>query len=114
MEEASGQKLQWFFDQWVYTPGYPRLEMQQKYNASTGQLQLTLSQVQKTDTGMPPAFRFPLDVEILTASGAVNQTFEITKRIRREKSRPAIYRPAIDIQGRPRLMLIDLYRLPRR
>jgi aminopeptidase N len=80
MEEASGQKLQWFFDQWVYTPGYPRLEMQQKYNASTGQLQLTLSQVQKTDTGMPPAFRFPLDVEILTASGAVNQTFEITKR----------------------------------
>ena len=80
MEEASGQKLQWFFDQWVYGQGYPRLEVQQKYDASTGQLQLTLSQVQKTDAGTPPAFRFPLDVEIVTAAGPVNQTIEITKR----------------------------------
>ncbi len=27
-EQASGEKLDWFFDQWVYQPGYPQLQVE--------------------------------------------------------------------------------------
>jgi len=79
MEEASGQKLQWFFDQWVYAPGYPRLEVQQKYDATAGQLQLTITQAQKEVEGTPSAYRFPLDLSVETPSGLVDQTLDISK-----------------------------------
>ena len=69
MEEASGQKLQWFFDQWVYAPGYPRLEIGQTYDQEAHQLKLTVDQVQKEDGGTPSAYRLPLEVTLTTPSG---------------------------------------------
>jgi len=80
MEEASGKELKWFFDQWVYSAGYPKLDVHQVYDASTAQLNVTIDQMQNADQITPAAFRFPLDVEVQTASGSVTQTLDITKR----------------------------------
>jgi len=80
MEEASGQDLKWFFDQWVYSAGYPRLEITQNYDSSIGTLHLTIDQVQTADGTTPEGFKFPLDVEIGTQSGPVTQTLQISKR----------------------------------
>jgi aminopeptidase N len=79
MEEASGQDLKWFFDQWIYAPGYPMLEVTKNYDAA-GVLHLTVDQVQKEDGATPAAFRFSLDVEVGTANGPVTQTVQISKR----------------------------------
>src|SRR5438270_3844304 len=73
MEEASGQKLQWFFDQWVYAAGYPRLEIRQSYDQTSHQLKLTVEQVQKEDGSTPAAYVFPLEVTFTTPSGPVDQ-----------------------------------------
>ena len=80
MEEASGQSLKWFFEQWVYAPGYPKLEVSQKYDAAAGTLHLTIDQVQAEDGGTPAAFRFPLDIEIGTSNGPISQTLQVSKR----------------------------------
>lgn len=80
MEEASGQKLAWFFDQWVYSGGYPRLEISRQYSESDRQLKITVDQTQKEDGLTPGAFRFPLDIEVSTPAGNVTRTLNITKR----------------------------------
>ena len=80
MEEASGQNLKWFFDQWVYAAGYPKLEITKNYDPSAGILHLTVDQVQTEDGGTPAAFSFPLDVEVGTSDGPVTQTLQISKR----------------------------------
>lgn len=73
IEEATGQPLDWFFDQWVYRSGIPVLQVTQNYDPAAKTLKLTVRQKQKPDTtsGFPQAelFRLVLDVEIGTASG---------------------------------------------
>jgi aminopeptidase N len=80
MEEASGQRLQWFFDQWIYSAGYPRLEIRKSYNPNKKELALTVSQVQKGEGKTPSAFNFPLEIEIATESAQIQQTVNISKR----------------------------------
>jgi aminopeptidase N len=80
MESAAGRDLKWFFDQWVYAAGSPRLEIAKTYDASAGVLNVSVAQVQKDDGITPSAFRLPLDLEIATPSGPVKEKVEITKR----------------------------------
>jgi aminopeptidase N len=81
MEEASGQNLGWFFDQWVYGIGAPKLDIRQTYVPRTKTLKLTVTQTQRPEANVPAAFRLPLDVEITTPRGSTAKTIDITKRI---------------------------------
>lgn len=62
MEEASGEDLEWFFRQWAYSPGFPRLRVSSR--ATEGALVVTLEQTQSADW---PTFRLPLVVEVRQA-----------------------------------------------
>lgn len=81
MEESSGKDLTWFFDQWVYKAGFPKLSVRQSYRPTRKQLVLTVSQIQKVDSITPSAFVLPMEVEIKTANGVKSEKIEITKRI---------------------------------
>jgi aminopeptidase N len=59
MEEESGTELGWFFQQWLYRPGYPQVEASFTWDASLGAGQLSLKQVQDG-----PVFRFPVMYEM--------------------------------------------------
>jgi aminopeptidase N len=77
MEEASGEDLGWFFEQWVFTPGHPLLEGSWSHDPAGGELTVTIRQAQPTGT----VFRFPLDIGITTAAGeTVVETIEIDDR----------------------------------
>lgn len=80
MEEASGQDLTWFFNQWVYQAGFPRLAIKQSYNAAKKRLTFTINQTQKTDSITPSAFVLPMDIEIKTAKGTKTEKIKIDKR----------------------------------
>lgn len=58
MEDASGQDLQWFFDQWTRVPGHPVIAARWSYDAAEGQVQLQLTQTQAAAA----PFRFALDI----------------------------------------------------
>ena len=81
MEAASDQKLDWFFDQWVYGLGSPKLYVKQTYNQRTKTLTLIVAQTQKTDKFTPPAYRLPMDLDIVTEKGAKTEKLDITKRL---------------------------------
>ncbi|MDQ3180646.1 MAG: M1 family metallopeptidase [Acidobacteriota bacterium] len=81
MEESSGMKLDWFFSQWVYGAGFPRLNVRQIYNPITKTLNLTVTQTQKLDKITTSAFILPMEIDITTAKGAKNEKIEIKKRL---------------------------------
>jgi aminopeptidase N len=80
MEEASGQNLSWFFDQWVYGVGIPRLDVKQTYSPRNKTLKLIVTQTQKLDKGVPEAFILPMNVEVKTARGVKSVKLDINKR----------------------------------
>ena len=49
VEEATGQSMDWFFDQWLYRMGHPIFEITKNYDAANKQLILNVKQTQKVD-----------------------------------------------------------------
>jgi aminopeptidase N len=81
MEAVSGQDLKWFFDQWVYGVGAPKLDIRKTYSASSKTLRLTVTQNQKPVEMVPSTFKLPLDVEIITSSGKRSEKIEVKRRM---------------------------------
>ncbi len=74
-EEVSGIDLDWFFDEWVYSPGYPKY----RYGwdvwpvGDSFDLVLQIDQIQSHNYGVP-TFKMPIDVEIVFESGETLRT----------------------------------------
>jgi aminopeptidase N len=73
IEEATGQNLSWFFDQWVYKMGHPEFEITSSYDGNK-LLKLAVKQTQKPDDkrpwfASPDYFTTPVDIAITTAAG---------------------------------------------
>ena len=60
--DATGQELNWFFDQWIYKGGHPELDIQWSWDDATKAVQLVVKQTQKQDE-VTPLFRFSTEVE---------------------------------------------------
>jgi aminopeptidase N len=80
MEEASGQDLTWFFNQWIYQAGFPKLEIRQVYQPRRKRLNLVVRQTQNLDEITPAAFILPLEIEIVTAGATKTEKIKIDKR----------------------------------
>ncbi len=59
IEEASGKELSWFFNQWIYRGGHPKVNGSWHYDEVTKTLSVELTQSQASGL-----FRFPLDISI--------------------------------------------------
>ncbi len=80
MEEASGQDLKWFFDQWVYSGGSPKLTVRTIYDQRTKKLSIVVIQTQKPDALTPAVFRLPLEVIVKTSGSDKAERIDVTKR----------------------------------
>ncbi|MEZ5428001.1 MAG: M1 family aminopeptidase [Pyrinomonadaceae bacterium] len=49
IEEATGQSMDWFFDEWLYKMGHPIFEVTKSYDAAKKELTLRVKQTQKID-----------------------------------------------------------------
>jgi aminopeptidase N len=58
----TGRNLEWFFDQWVYRPGHPKLKVAWSWDDVTGLASVSVKQTQDTGDGTP-IFRFPVTVD---------------------------------------------------
>ena len=65
MEQASGQDLSWFFQQWLYRAGSPVIKGSWRYNAAAKQIEIDVQQVQQGDV-----YRLPLEIGITAESTA--------------------------------------------
>ncbi|MEO7983299.1 MAG: M1 family aminopeptidase [Bacteroidota bacterium] len=74
-ERVSGKDLAQFFQQWLYTPENPSLDMTWKYDVAKKELSLHVKQLQSTN------FQFPLNISMIAASGArTSNRIEINKK----------------------------------
>jgi aminopeptidase N len=64
-EEIRGMDLGWFFEQWIYKPGHPVFEISKKWDKISGELSMSVNQVQDTINGTP-VFKMPLTIGIYT------------------------------------------------
>jgi len=99
IEEATGQNLQWFFDEWLYKIGHPEFEITSAYDEAAKTVKLTVKQTQKADEARPwfhapEFFTMPVDIAITTASGEHIHRVWIDAR-EKEFTFPADSRPLI-------------------
>ncbi|HKO78975.1 MAG TPA: M1 family aminopeptidase [Chitinophagaceae bacterium] len=92
-EKISGKNLSTFFQQWLYTPGVPKLDISWNYLAKEKKLSLTIKQLQKT------AFVFPLELQLNNTSGDHS-----TKTINISKPEETIYIP---VKEKPIKIILD-------
>lgn len=83
-EEASGRDLGWFFQQWVYRPGHPILNVSHSFDSATREATIVLEQVQSADW---PTFRMPVELEVVTAAARVRHRVDISERRTETKMR---------------------------
>lgn len=73
METVSGQNLESFFQQWIFTKGYPEIKWSWHYKK--GNLQLAFSQQQNHHT-----FEFPLEIGIISDGVTQIETVQVTAK----------------------------------
>src|SRR6201999_3622223 len=92
LEDVSGRSLGRLFEQWVYKPGHPELEIDVGWDK--GILTIALKQVQPVTDGVPASFEIALDLDLGDESGAVaRRQVRVTER-QQSFALPAPVRPA--------------------
>ena len=86
---ATGENLDWFWDQWIYQAGYPEFTVDATWDSAAAVVTLRVAQTQ-TDTAtadstglrfsVPPVFHMPVAVRVGTATGQVTVHARLTER----------------------------------
>lgn len=73
-EKVSGKNLSQFFQQWLYTPGIPQLDIKWNYLPAEKKVSLSIRQLQKTP------FNFPLELVLKNAGGKLlSKTIQVSE-----------------------------------
>jgi aminopeptidase N len=77
MEKTCNCDLDWFFDQWAYGIGYPRVTFARHWDAAGKTLHVTVTQTQKIDS-LHPLFRFPVTLRVTTRDSVIRQQIMVS------------------------------------
>jgi aminopeptidase N len=69
VEATSGQRLDWFFDQWLRRPGYPTPTLRWEFDSTASRVTVTIDQ-ERARFG---AYRFPLVLAVHDPAGTVRR-----------------------------------------
>ena len=76
-EEVTGQDLNWFWNQWYFGSGHPKLKIDYTYNDAAGIVKVFVEQTQKTDK----VFRLPVFIDIYTGAAKKRNKVWIENKI---------------------------------
>jgi aminopeptidase N len=68
VKEATGQNMDWFFEQWVFKAGHPVLDIRYSWDAGQSSVVLNVKQTQDTSQEIP-IYRTPVIFGITTSEG---------------------------------------------
>lgn len=78
IEEATGQGLNWFFDQWLYHGGHPDFQVKWSWDESTKMATVMVKQTQKVDA-TTPLFRTSVEIELANQQTSVMRRVTVSK-----------------------------------
>ncbi|HWA58374.1 MAG TPA: M1 family aminopeptidase [Gemmatimonadales bacterium] len=78
MEKTCRCDLDWFFDQWAYGIGYPRVSFTRHWDAAARRLHVTVTQTQPVDS-LHPLFRFPVTLRVITGDSVVRKQIMVSR-----------------------------------
>ena len=78
IEEATGQGLGWFFDQWLHHGGHPEYDVACDWDDEEKVLRMTVKQTQKVDD-LTPLFRMPVEIELVTSKKTIRRRVTVSK-----------------------------------
>lgn len=97
LEDATGQNLDWFFDQWVTGAGLPKLTVTKEWDEESKELTVHLTQKQPADS-LTGVFRFPVRMEFTTRGGKTARRYWVN-------AREEVFRVPLD--GPPLMVIAD-------
>ena len=89
-EDVTGEDLNWYFNQWFMSAGFPILKISQSH--SNGSLKLHVEQLQ--DTTLFPIYRLPVLVDVWENGTKTQHKITINKAVE-DISMPALFKPEL-------------------
>ncbi|MDB4966761.1 MAG: Peptidase rane alanine aminopeptidase [Myxococcales bacterium] len=78
VDEATGWNPDRFFEQWVFSAGFPELKLEASYDEETKLARITVAQTQKVE-GQTPLFSFPLPVRFVVDGAGHDVTLTVSQ-----------------------------------
>ena len=78
IEDATGQGMNWFFDQWIYHGGHPEFEVDWRWDEAAKMVVLDVKQTQKVDD-TTPLFRSDVEIEMTVGGKSVTRRVTLNK-----------------------------------
>ena len=76
MEKTCNCDLDWFFDQWAYGIGYPKVHFTRHWAADLKTLHVVVAQTQLIDS-LHPTYRFPATIRVITRDSVIRKSVMI-------------------------------------
>jgi aminopeptidase N len=110
LEDASGRSLGRMFEQWVYQPGHPELDVTLAWEK--GALTVTVKQSHATTDGVASVFELPLEVDVHAGQAVTRHTLHLAETAARSEvfSIPCPERPSFVVVD-PRARVLGELRL---
>ena len=102
LEEVSGRDLNWFFDQWYFNSGHPKLTTISDYSATTKKVKIIVRQ----DTSK--LFEFPFAIDIVENGKTTRQQVWVPKQAETIFEFTANQKPDVVIPNADQVLLCDL------
>lgn len=78
IEEATGQGMNWFFDQWLYRGGHPEFQIAWSYDSAAKSVDISIKQTQKVDD-LTPLFRTAAEIELVLPGKTISRRVTLAK-----------------------------------